>query len=557
MFRKRIMVLIILSFFNGDYLSAQHTYKLFYGVNYIDSHTFFPIHGSYYLEGIQANELMYSRLWTWTKDLSETSDLVENITSKSFTTMRVPTYKEPPWSYKIQIQEKLKWPDGEPLTAEDIAFSFNVFKHEKSGSVLKDKLKIFKEIKVIDNRTVQFFIEEKDKINAKYLLPLVQILPKHKFTEDYLPKEESKFTEDPMGSGPFQFNWKNSEDEKYSFTKNNYYYKWGNNSNINAVNIYEESDIKGLITKLTTSPRTEDWNTLDLLLELPNSGANYNEIESRSAGNLSFKSYKSNSWYGIAFNCENPLLENPEIRLALTYALNIEQLLKHYAKIDIGSKKENITRRISGPFNQQFGVGDDIKYPPRKFNSDKSRDLLNKNNVIEKKGKRYYNGKPLQSLMLIYDQGSFPKGSVEEVIIENLKYQYENIDITLKISSLLRDDFENRLISGNYDMAFQYYEMGFSSNIEPLFTEGNSQNISRFYDPLLTSYMTRFNNTNSTKQQKMYGDKIHKLVYDKAPYIFLYRLEKIMGYRKELVHGNNIVPKYFFTHINEWYFKDF
>ena len=114
-------------------------------VNYIDPNTFNPIHGSYYLEGVQANELMYSRLWTWTKDISETSDLVENITPNSFNAMRVPTFQEVPWSYKVQLRENLKWSDGEPLTAEDIAFSFNVYRHDKSESVLKNKLEIFKE----------------------------------------------------------------------------------------------------------------------------------------------------------------------------------------------------------------------------------------------------------------------------------------------------------------------------------------------------------------------------------------------------------------------------
>ena len=37
---KTIMALIVLSYFNGKYLSAQSTYKLFYGVNYIDPNTF-------------------------------------------------------------------------------------------------------------------------------------------------------------------------------------------------------------------------------------------------------------------------------------------------------------------------------------------------------------------------------------------------------------------------------------------------------------------------------------------------------------------------------------
>ena len=52
------------------------------------------------------------------------------------------------------------------------------------------------------------------------------------------------------------------------------------------------------------------------------------------------------------------------------------------------------------------------------------------------------------------------------------------------------------------------------------------------------------------------GRDIHKLIYEKSPYIFLYRLDKIMAYRKEIKTDGEIVPKYFFTHIGDWYFTD-
>ena len=66
-------------------LVAQNSdeYSLFYSVSYFEPKTINPIYGSYYLEGVQANELMYSRLWTWKKDISETSDLVKGITQQS------------------------------------------------------------------------------------------------------------------------------------------------------------------------------------------------------------------------------------------------------------------------------------------------------------------------------------------------------------------------------------------------------------------------------------------------------------------------------------------
>ena len=78
---KTILMISMFIKFNGIYLLAQSS--LFYSVPYFETHTINPIYGSYYLEGVQANELMYSRLWTWEKDISETSDLVDDITPES------------------------------------------------------------------------------------------------------------------------------------------------------------------------------------------------------------------------------------------------------------------------------------------------------------------------------------------------------------------------------------------------------------------------------------------------------------------------------------------
>ena len=152
---KTILMISMFIKFNGIYLLAQSS--LFYSVPYFETHTINPIHGSYYLEGVQANELMYSRLWTWKKDISETSDLVEIIDSdieKSFKKMLVPPIGENTlWSYKIKIREDLKWPDGKPLRAEDVKFSFEVYSAYKTKSALKEFLTIFKKklINMISN----------------------------------------------------------------------------------------------------------------------------------------------------------------------------------------------------------------------------------------------------------------------------------------------------------------------------------------------------------------------------------------------------------------------
>jgi len=100
---------------------------------------------------------------------------------------------------------------------------------------------------------------------------------------------------------------------------------------------------------------------------------------------------------------------------------------------------------------------------------------------------------------------------------------------------------------------FVYNEFGWGSNIAPLFTQGNKKNISRFYDAYLTASLNQFNSTTNAKQRMENADVIHRYIYENAPYIWLYRVDKIMAYRKEL-KVKEVVPRYFFTHIADWYF---
>ena len=117
-------------------LSAQISeggkYSLYFSVPYFETTTMNPIHGSYYLEGLYMNELIYSRLWTWDQYLSETSDLVSfdlwNKKNLANNMLIAPKLGDSLFSWKIKIRPNLKWPDGIPLTAEDIKFTFEVFR---------------------------------------------------------------------------------------------------------------------------------------------------------------------------------------------------------------------------------------------------------------------------------------------------------------------------------------------------------------------------------------------------------------------------------------------
>ncbi|KXH87109.1 ABC transporter substrate-binding protein [Sporosarcina sp. HYO08] len=94
--------------------------------------------------------------------------------------------------WTVVIRDDVKFSDGEPLTAEDVKFTFETA--AENGSVVD--LNVIEKIEVVNDTTIQFTLKE---VQSTFVNSLVAtgIVPKHAYTKDY--------AENPIGSGPFQF----------------------------------------------------------------------------------------------------------------------------------------------------------------------------------------------------------------------------------------------------------------------------------------------------------------------------------------------------------------
>ena len=221
-----------------------------------------------------------------------------------------------------------------------------------------------------------------------------------------------------------------------------------------------------------------------------------------------------------------------------------------------------MAKRINGPFNPLWGLGDsNLEVFP--YDEDKAAELLDKAGLVyqnpkEKDYRSFYkssSGKREKvSFRLLYNKGKFQVGSPETSIIRFFIRSMETLGIKIIDEAVDAKQYGKIIQDSNkYDLVFVYNEFGWGSNISPLFTQGNKKNISRFYDAYLTGYLNQFNSTTKPKERIKYADEIHNYIYENAPYIWMYRIDKIMAYRKEL-KVKQVVPRYFFTHIADWYF---
>lgn len=112
--------------------------------------------------------------------------------------------------WTITIRDDAKFADGKPLTAEDVAFTFETGKQSAGVLDLTD----LESAKALDATTVEIKLKQ-PRVTFMHIFSTLGIVPKHTYKDGY--------GEAPMGSGPFKFvNW--SKGQQLVIEPNPHYY---------------------------------------------------------------------------------------------------------------------------------------------------------------------------------------------------------------------------------------------------------------------------------------------------------------------------------------------
>ena len=158
--------------------AAKDSVVVVMGVNSEPESGFDPAYG--WGAGEHVHEPLIQSTLTVTKtDLSIDYDLATDMQAS-----------EDGMTWTVTIREDVSFTDGEPLTAEDVAFTYNTVK--ESSSV--NDFTMLKEAVATDEKTVEFHMERPYSI-WPYTMAIVGIVPEHAYGPAY--------GENPIGSGRY------------------------------------------------------------------------------------------------------------------------------------------------------------------------------------------------------------------------------------------------------------------------------------------------------------------------------------------------------------------
>jgi peptide/nickel transport system substrate-binding protein len=241
--------------------------------------------------------------------------------------------------YTFKLIEGAKWHDGQPVTAADVAFTYNTGLKTKAGSniggrlapiagaadVVADESKDASGIKVVDDTTIEFTLSEPNAQVLPNLFAILRIAPAHLFEgqalEDYVnnPISTTLF----VGSGPYKM----TEFTAKEFVNFEAYPDYKNGSGFSgipaadkvSIRIYDSEDAQ----LLSTQSGEVDFNYVrrpsgDKLAQLK-AIEGYTTIPSQVGFNI---------FFSVNLHSPSaPLLKDKRVRQALVWALDRDTLV--------------------------------------------------------------------------------------------------------------------------------------------------------------------------------------------------------------------------------------
>jgi len=400
----------------------------------------------------------------------------------------------------FHLRPDVLWHDGVPFTSRDVEFTFRKLIDPSVKTPYSGDFERVKTFEILDAYTVKVTYKEPfAPALASWGMP---IMPQHLLAEEDLNK--TAFARRPIGTGPYKFrSWKTAE--KIELVSNHDYFDG---------RPYIDRYIYRIIPDDATIFLELETQGVDLAILTP---LQY----TRQTDNSFFKrhynkfKYPSFSYTYMGYNLADPKFKDPKVRQAINYAVNKREIID---TIFFG-----LAEVTTGPFLLDSWAYDKSIFPVP-YDSAHAKRLLsesgwvdaNADGWVERDGKRF-------EFTVLVNQGNAERLRSAEMIQGYLK----DIGIDMKIRVLEWSAMINEFINKR---RFEAVLMGWFLSRDPdnydiwhssKTGEGQFNFVgykNEEVDRLLEEGRRTFD---QAKRAEIYH-KIHRLIYDDQPYLFLY-----------------------------------
>ena len=400
----------------------------------------------------------------------------------------------------FHLRKDVKWHDGQPFTADDVLFTYQVTVDPKTPTAYAGDFLKVKKAEVLDPFT---FRATYDKPFAPALMSWSSaMLPKHLLAGRDITK--SVLTRHPVGTGPYMFKeWVSGQ--KIVLVSNPAYFEG-------------RPYIDGYIMRIIPDMAT-------MFLELRARGIDRMGLSplqyTRQTENSFFKNnfnkyrYLSFSYTYLGYNLKKQLFADKRVRQAISYLINREEII---AGVLLG-----LGQVATGPYKPgTWAQNDQVKKYP--YNPQRARELLaeagwqdtNGDGILDKAGQQF-------SFEIITNQGNDVRSKCAEIIQRRLA----EVGIIVKIRVIEWAAFVNDFINKrNFDATLLGWTIPLDPDIYDVWhsskTAPEELNFVSYKNKEVDELLEKGRGTFDQVARKKYYDRIQEILAEEQPYTFLY-----------------------------------
>lgn len=494
-----------------------------------DAETLNPLFAVSLTEG-QINELLFLGLikHDWDENASD-------ITSSPLLAERWEWSKDST-AVTFYLRENSYWSDGTKLTSDDILFSFDLYSDPEVNSKFfgsYDNLFTEKNQHIDLKKSFKILSPTKIKINFKaHSKPSLfdidmPILPKHIFSK-IQRKELSavNIKKNLVTNGPYTLSsWKKNETIILKAVENSFLF---NNDMVKELIFKIVPDENSRIVQLKKGEidLIEDVNTeaitdlkkIDYIKIIARAGRDYDYIGWNNIDPELFSKSK-------VIN-PNKFFSSANVRKALSYAINREEILKEYL--------QGYGQLSFGPVSPIFKNYYNFELRPYEYNPSKAKEILssegwadqNQNGIIEKNNLEF-------SFKLFIGSGNPRRAYAATVVKNNLKAV--GIDVTIETMEM--SAFINKLFGHELDAFMVGWTIPLPIDLQPFWHSDFNRspfNLSGFSNTEVDKLLDALEIEKSHEGKVILYKKIQEFLHESEPVTFLYWLDVLTAFNSRI-----------------------
>src|SRR5919201_4543002 len=256
-----------------------------------------------FVESLFINRVIFEGLTKPGKDLAPAPDLAESWTT-------APDGLS--WTFKLRTG--VKWSDGQPFSADDVAFTFNdVVLKKDLGAQNAASYAALKQVAVVDPNTVRFELSRKFAALPSFLAYNAGILPKHVLSAN--PLTTTSFNKGvPVSTGPFKVE-KYTSGQSVSLVRNDNYFG-------------KKAYLDKVVFTVVPDPNTQIAQALscDISIMILDNKAAVDRV--KSANGLVVASRPLVQYYWLSLNQTDARFTDVRVRQAFVHAIDRQAIIK-------------------------------------------------------------------------------------------------------------------------------------------------------------------------------------------------------------------------------------